>query len=342
MDIMEEDTRTPLNSMPNEITLAEDGDVILILRGRRYRVSSVVLSLASPVFKTMFGLNFLEGQAVRSAEQPKEISLTDGHSTPMLLALMHFTNTEELQAMDENLIIAHPGDVAHIAGAADQYCCTRPMSATIEGLLRRIAQDVIPGESPQDQIVTYAYSATCAYLVGSKDVFADATRCLVLDGTMRFSELAGLDICHRLPFSVLRLEEQRSTVHNSIITWFDSMTNRGCFNPSCSAGSVCTKFQQEMRRILKDSNWPPLWRSTSIRSVLQDLDAAGDIALGTEARCQHGIVTVLPHSGTLRLCKFIREVVCGMCLVCARQDKAQSTCEHVEDLKKQAAHHAFF
>ncbi|KAK5726165.1 hypothetical protein LTR17_012980 [Elasticomyces elasticus] len=97
---MEEDKQVLTASTPKNITLAEDGDVILILRGRHFRVSSGVLSLASPEFKTMLGPNFLEGQAPRSAEHPKEITLEDGFALELLLPLMHHFDLDRLRTLE--------------------------------------------------------------------------------------------------------------------------------------------------------------------------------------------------------------------------------------------------
>lgn len=60
-----------------------EGDVILSIgpdpeSAVRLRVSSKLLSLASPVFATMFSSKFIEGKA-RSAENPRTVSLPDDY-----------------------------------------------------------------------------------------------------------------------------------------------------------------------------------------------------------------------------------------------------------------------
>ncbi|KAK3652903.1 hypothetical protein LTR56_004851 [Elasticomyces elasticus] len=234
MATAEEDTQVLPASTPERIILAEDGDVILILRGRHFRVSSGVLSLASPVFKTMLGPNFLEGQAPRSAGHPRQITLEDGFSLELLLALMHHFDLDRLRNLDQGLNAETPLDVACVAGAFDKYCCTPPLGMTVEALLRRSAQDAILTEkSPAGRFTIYAYSAASAYLIGSRSVFAEATRCMVLDGLRPFSEITEDMQCNmwdNLPVSVLLgLEEQRTAARNTFISSFGGMTDRGCF-----------------------------------------------------------------------------------------------------------------
>ncbi|KAK4956228.1 hypothetical protein LTR10_005749 [Elasticomyces elasticus] len=163
----------------------------------------------------MLGPNFLEGQAPRSAEHPKEITLEDGFSLELLLALMHHFDLDRLRNLDPYPNADNPLNVACIAGAFDKYCCTPSLGMTIEALLRRSAQDaMLRDDNPAGRFTIYAYSAASAYLIGSRSVFAEATRCMVLDGLIPFSEIARGIRCgnmwDRLPVSVLLgLEEQK-------------------------------------------------------------------------------------------------------------------------------------
>jgi len=79
------------------IDIAAEGDVILVLQQTRLRVSSAILSSASPVFKTMFGPNFLEGQGQRSAGDPREVTLHDDDLCAMtrLCRLLHHQPDQE-------------------------------------------------------------------------------------------------------------------------------------------------------------------------------------------------------------------------------------------------------
>ncbi|KAK3627924.1 hypothetical protein LTR56_018914 [Elasticomyces elasticus] len=122
---------------PQEVTLIEEGDVILILQnGMRVRASSVVLSLASPVFKKMLGPHYLEGQAPRSAEQPKEVQLPDDdpNAMNMLLALVHFQDPDTKKAL------ISPAELANLAVAVDKYDCITALALMTEALFKRCTE----------------------------------------------------------------------------------------------------------------------------------------------------------------------------------------------------------
>lgn len=74
--------------------LAPSGDVVLVFSDHsRLRVYSVVLRLASPVFKAMFGPHFSEGQNL-SAANPKEVPLPDDPPEAMTIIceMLHHHN----------------------------------------------------------------------------------------------------------------------------------------------------------------------------------------------------------------------------------------------------------
>ena len=79
------------------INIATEGDVIFVLQQTRLRVSSVILSSASPVFKAMFGPNYAEGQGQRSAGEPREVPLFDDDLCAMarLCRLLHHQPDQE-------------------------------------------------------------------------------------------------------------------------------------------------------------------------------------------------------------------------------------------------------
>jgi hypothetical protein len=86
--------RQDIRSMASSIPIyepASNGDVVLSLRFTRLRVSSAVLSTTSPVFREMFGPNFLVGQNLYSPRHPREISLgeDDSNATMRLCYLLH-------------------------------------------------------------------------------------------------------------------------------------------------------------------------------------------------------------------------------------------------------------
>ncbi|KAK5695124.1 hypothetical protein LTR17_024597 [Elasticomyces elasticus] len=276
----------------------------------------------------MLGPNFLEGQAPRSAEQPKEITLEDGYSLEMLLALMHHFDLDTLRSLDGDLHADTPLLVSCIASAFDKYCCAQALGLSVKASLRRSAKDaIIDDDSIEGRFNTYAQSAACACLIGSKDLFTEATRCMVLDGLKPFSDLANVLFCRRIPVSVLLgLEEQRTAARNAFISSFSGMTDRGCFNTGCSASSVSTKFSQEMKRILTD--WPPLWTTASLRSVLRDMDGSGNVSLGEEGDCNHSKHTEIDRDTVKRVLAFASPVLKQMLGPHFLEGQAPRSAEH--------------
>ncbi|KAK4956227.1 hypothetical protein LTR10_005748 [Elasticomyces elasticus] len=180
---------------PTNTTLAEDGDVILILwhesiLHERIRVSSAILSAASPVFKAMLGPHFQEGQQARSAERPREIELPEdgAYGMEIMLQWLH-GNVDEAFGDD-----GHPCCVAHVAVHLDKYGCPRSFSLIGEALLKRCAEACTARCSGDDEELfeTVAWSAKAAYLLKSSDLFTQFTRRLILDGTEPFSNIPKL------------------------------------------------------------------------------------------------------------------------------------------------------
>ena len=77
-----------------------DGDVILVVASAhaiesfRIRVSSKVLSLASPVFSKLFSSHFREGLELRNSQGPTELLLDDDPEAMILLTgVLHYRRT---------------------------------------------------------------------------------------------------------------------------------------------------------------------------------------------------------------------------------------------------------
>lgn len=124
--------RQDIRSMANRpiYDLVSNGDVVLTLRLTRLRVSSAVLSTASPVFRAMFGPNFLVGQDVHSAQNPREIPLEDddSHAMMRLCYLLH----HQRDPRDLSLLTVSSTQGAKeflmMAGLADKYGCAHSVN----------------------------------------------------------------------------------------------------------------------------------------------------------------------------------------------------------------------
>lgn len=108
--------------MATDTVIAKRGDVIIKLgkEGQattNARVSSTVLSLASPVFEARFSGRFAEGQAL-SIDAPREVPLPEDDLQSMLL-ICKITHLRTAGLPDKISV----DDFASFAGVCDKYQC---------------------------------------------------------------------------------------------------------------------------------------------------------------------------------------------------------------------------
>lgn len=179
-----------------DVTVVDDGDIILALPKETFlRVSSVILSYASPVFKALLGPHFKEGQDVRSPTEPKKITLPEVDPSAMitLCAIVHFQGTG-----DEDL---ETSDFVRVVIVADKYACTQAVREPGEAYLLRWA---IKPPASYPYLGDYCDLVVAAYLLRLDKLFALFTRRLILDQHTPFSELVGWRSCSMLPTIVFR------------------------------------------------------------------------------------------------------------------------------------------
>jgi hypothetical protein len=168
----------------NTVEAVKNGDVVFILDPEtRCRVSSALLSCASPVFTTMLNGNFMEGQILKSAENPAEIAIQDDdHEAFIFLCnLLHFRHdaTSVLDNQEPTLLAEK---LVRLAIAVDKYDCVNAFCLIGEGLLSRCARETLP-------FVGMALLASAAYLLQSRWYFALFTRRLILRYNESFTTL---------------------------------------------------------------------------------------------------------------------------------------------------------
>ena len=176
-------TTEPLRS---DVTVVDDGDIILALPEKHYiRVSSVVLSYTSPVFKAMLGPHFKEGKVRRSSDAPKEIALPEDDPIAMkhLCHLLHGQHTDSYDHGDNGF----PERLLALAMLTDKYDCGDAIMLPLEAILSRFVTNGTAPELPFEQMAALTAAAGCLGLARYFFVF---TKCLVLDYTDRFSSLA--------------------------------------------------------------------------------------------------------------------------------------------------------
>ena len=132
------------------------------------------------------------------------------------------------------------------------------------------------------------------------------------------------------------LEEQRTATRDLLVTALSSETHGRCDLTSCTSRNP-SMFVGEICRVLGCEVWPPPCSTTSIRSVLEKLPTAMEIQVVRKFRCKHTPPKTLGHAKLLDLCKTVKERMYGICSKCAREEKWQSKCTHVEQLRKDAA-----
>jgi hypothetical protein len=141
-------------AMATTTVIHKRGDVILKPRPHEgtaavFLVSSVILSLASPVFEAMFSGNFAEGQAL-SVNSPREVPLPDDDLQSMLL-ICNITHMQT-PALPKKLSI---DDFANFATTCDKYQCIEAVEAWSKVWAANIFQDPVSDKFESMILATY-------------------------------------------------------------------------------------------------------------------------------------------------------------------------------------------
>ena len=174
-----------------QLTIDPEGDVHLSLRDCELLVSSKVLSLASPVFKKLFGPHFLEGNRVE-AKNPGHVDLHEDDSEAMtsLCYLLHYQ-------MDKAPDNPTPDFLDSLTILADKYDCVRSISQwTCFKLYVAVRQ---AEQSMSDGRLLFP-----AYVFGNPQVFREITKHMVYSINIDISSLStsSLPELYRIPNEV--------------------------------------------------------------------------------------------------------------------------------------------
>jgi hypothetical protein len=180
-----------------------DGDILLVLGETRLRVSSVILSSASPVFKTMFRPNFKEGQGDRSAQDPKEVAMVDDDLAAMttLCRLLHHQRSLPEDLHDQGSLEPHARELLKLAVLADKYDCTGSIQMAVGYLFFDLAASSKPGEMPMAALL---YLTAASFVMEDRRHFALFTRRLMMDHTSDYILVAHHPAVAILPGLFLR------------------------------------------------------------------------------------------------------------------------------------------
>lgn len=147
-----------------------EGDAILVIgedtteKTSKFRVSTKALSLASPVFKSLFSRNFAEGIEVQKGTCP-EISLPEDSPEAMeaIFRIVHFLEMDEVDVNDARYL-------ANIAIHANKYDCTRALQIWMSK-----AFDTFNPGSSEPEPVAFGHLILCAYIFRHEQAFVEFT-----------------------------------------------------------------------------------------------------------------------------------------------------------------------
>lgn len=168
-----------MNAIGNQ-EIAARGDVIFIVEEENIkakpRVSSSILTLASPVFAALLGPHFREGQGERSPEDPREISLPDDEALAMsdLCNLLHFKTPKGLRAG------TFASRILSLAIAVDKYGCSEALRLQGQGLLLQWSNECDWSKRPTAPEL--GAMASAAYLFENESAFTSLTSRLTKEG----------------------------------------------------------------------------------------------------------------------------------------------------------------
>ena len=173
--------------------------MFLVANQTRFLVSSVVLSLASKGFATMFSSRFLEGQQLSSEDPPIIEFPEDGlEAFELLLEILHSRNVNEFTNDDFDDRTVHEDTVVSLLVLADKYDCvtavrpqaslwTREVAARMEWTCRigsfdedqeavfdKLLAGIIVGFVAQDVEVFWKASRGLILYTGAKESFTRA------------------------------------------------------------------------------------------------------------------------------------------------------------------------
>ncbi|KXT05555.1 hypothetical protein AC578_3681 [Pseudocercospora eumusae] len=249
------------------IEIEADGDVIFVCphgleTTRRYRVSSTVVSRASPVFKAMLRPHFKEGSTLLK-DSRVEIELPDDDAWAMeiIFNIMHLQNDCVESQLDVN-------GLEVIAQLVDKYQCATAIAPVVYYIMVKQVDTTTVSMKDLGRMLD------CAYFCHQHELFERICQRLILEA----SEPIRSD-SSRVPDVFAALEDQRMGALLSLSAFvqkdmLDSCNIRRQSWASCTLG--CT-FQDNyavasLRRLGKLELWPiPNAEKNSVQNILESM-----------------------------------------------------------------------
>ncbi|EME41938.1 hypothetical protein DOTSEDRAFT_27044 [Dothistroma septosporum NZE10] len=300
----------------NQEDIAANGDVVLIVGGddtvvgqKRLRVSSHMLSTASPVFKALLGPHFREGAQSRSSTSPVEIPLPDDISE-LLSYLCNLLHAKHLPAFDA----LNADKLYELALTVDKYDCSSTLRLQSRAIL--MSWDY-SNTSPMLELRDLWNLATAAYLLREPLGFRVYTEKLITHTKGRLSVLRELPCGGVMPLEILvAIEERRNLARAEFI-------ERVHDGAMCL---VCLKldnkgFLDVIAKGLGSDQWPPdLGRKNNV-TIMDGLSKVRGMKGYRYPCCPH----VSPHFEGLVDC--IKQKCGAVCLDCVLEGQLDLTTE---------------
>lgn len=202
-------------------TIASRGDIIFKLgkegeTATKVLVSSLVMSLSSPVFDAMFNGNFAEGQA-RSPDQPREVALPDDDTQAMLLVcrIAHMRTSDLPEMLSVNAF-------TEFALVSDKYQCTAAVRAWSKVWISKIFE----GEPGAD----YEKVVLAIYLLDMPQEFYKATVSLARD---RVSDIKAIEYDEAVVAIFQTIQASKRLNEERVYASLDTVTKKlGSCDPS--------------------------------------------------------------------------------------------------------------
>ncbi|EXJ71548.1 uncharacterized protein A1O5_05356 [Cladophialophora psammophila CBS 110553] len=172
------------------IDIDPDGDLIVEIEEQRLRISSKVISLASPVFCAMLRSGFKEGTSQATTSDPRIIPLPedDLEAFKLVCRVIHF----QLDQIPQELKI---DALEKLALVCDKYQCTIAMRHCAALWLQRLSDTFLAAELNRQLLV--------AYLLDLPTAFSDISWRLMQAQAGPFEALPGLTDHPTVPCSLL-------------------------------------------------------------------------------------------------------------------------------------------
>ncbi|KAK3937431.1 hypothetical protein QBC46DRAFT_392642 [Diplogelasinospora grovesii] len=307
--------------MASSEMIAPAGDVVLVIgpEKKRFRVHSLLLCAASPVFRVMLDNQFFQEGGARSPEAPKNVALPedDAEALEIILNVLHYRADE----VDDPLA---PASVLRVAIATDKYDLTPS--------LKLVIRDWLKCDGVTDATELWQLAIAACWL-GNDIAFEAITRSLLQRYGGSFIKLGETD---RMPPDVrVRLpalmEERRGQLRLDLLSrFYRAGTNKdyGCL--SCNWFEV--RSMDYLGYFLSENNFDPWskrcigWKDGKLEpNIVSQISIESAIASVNAESIEVSSVTCnKPHKDpgfkgkVQEAIREYRNSIHGLCLECVR------------------------